>query len=247
MLKTWCKARGQTLLDYEDYLLDGKPVDGLEILLASLALDLPINVVIEDCVWGTLHSGPDFEYPTIVLTSVGGVPCKVIDPIEGSFGDVDTSVTTSTSDASQEKVVIPLTLLEQPTGGRPLVKEPERCSEHDSLSQMNTDLDDLLVEDNTGNVALPAPSGKASPQKCQICHMGVLSCSKLVDHLKLFHPSTKTYCCDQYESAFNNASALMWHHSSIHSVKKIRCHECDYRAVSRSCIKLHVQKHTRGL
>ncbi len=86
------------------------------MLLASIALDVPINVVMRDFVWSTVHDGVDFQYPTVVLTASGAIPCHPLDLEVVCQADVDTSSSTVV-DTTVEEVKILSGLLERPTGG----------------------------------------------------------------------------------------------------------------------------------
>ncbi len=113
----WCGARAFNFMEYYDHLGRGGPADGLEVMLVSLALDTHINVVFDDSVWATGKEGPDFQYPTIVWTNAGALPCKVQDPDSGNLADIDTSHAESTS-TEEERVPASLT---NRVGGCPLI------------------------------------------------------------------------------------------------------------------------------
>ena len=53
-------------MDYYNYLGQGGPPDGLEVMLVSLAIDTRINVIFTDTVCTTVAEGIDFLYPTIM-------------------------------------------------------------------------------------------------------------------------------------------------------------------------------------
>lgn len=41
-------------------------MDGLEVLLVSIAMNTVINVVMDDTVWSTARDGHDFHFLTII-------------------------------------------------------------------------------------------------------------------------------------------------------------------------------------
>ncbi len=77
--------------------------------------------------------------------------------------------------------------------------------------------------------------------------MGLALRTKLAAHLKLYHLDSKNYWCMDCDSAFNTANDLMCHCSNQHSVKKLKYKSCEYRAVTKVRMKLHIRKHTSGL
>ena len=79
--------------EYYEHLGRGGPADGLEVMLASLTLDTHINIVFDNSVWATGKEGVNLEYPIIVWTHTGALPCKVYDPDSGNHVDLDTTVT----------------------------------------------------------------------------------------------------------------------------------------------------------
>ncbi len=167
----WCADRAQTFLMYIQHLESGGCVDGLEVLLVSVTMDININVAQDDVVWASSRDGICFTDPIIVWTMVGALPCKYCDPDNGNLGDVDTSRTTDSADAnstphlvSEPEPLVLGALLHRPKGGRPLVSIPEHC---DALSSDTTDTnpDDQLCVDLSLKKRLKNPnSGCLSPQ-----------------------------------------------------------------------------------
>ena len=50
MVAKWCNACSQIVDDYLDHLLCDRPTDGLEVLLVLIALNVNINVVLDNVV-----------------------------------------------------------------------------------------------------------------------------------------------------------------------------------------------------
>ncbi len=155
--------------------------------------------------------------------------------------------TATTSETSSDPISILNTLKDWPHGRRPLTSLPEQAPMMDSSSQTDTNIEDLFDTDNTIQHVCETPSGKASPQWCPVCRVGLALRTKLAAHLKLYHPDSKNYQCMDCDSAFNTANDLMCHCSNQHSVKKLKCKSCDYWAVTKVWMKLHVCKPTSGL
>ncbi len=135
MVSKWCGARGQFVEDYMDHLLHDGPVDGLEILLVSLALNVMINVVLDDIVWSTNRKGIDFHCPTVLLSTVGAYACILQDSLDGNLADLDTSPNDSVK-CSTETVSVET---KWPGGGWPLTAEKDVTSESGSTTDTNPD------------------------------------------------------------------------------------------------------------
>ncbi len=105
----WCNARGLDFGQYRKHLLEGGAADGLEVLLASVAMDTRINLVFEDTVWSTSADGPDFKFPTIILTLAGAVACLPMDTDSGNVADIDTSKTSESPEVDSDPVPSVLT------------------------------------------------------------------------------------------------------------------------------------------
>ncbi len=254
MITHWCAARGQSLQDYQGHLSRGGLADRLKILLALIALDTPIMIVMADTVWITARSGIDFSLPTVVLTVNGGIPCHYVDPEVGNAADVDTSTNNATASSSSfeqipEHICVPVSLLERPQGGRPLVKFAEYPGGKDNSTSLDTDPDEHLSVHISDPKDKPKskPSGKASPQLCLVCSIRTTSKVTLVHHLCTEHQSSHLFPCANCDTHFNNAADLASHISNSHSKKKIICHHCDYTAVNKSRMCTHVHRHTTGL
>lgn len=136
-------------MHYQVHLDEGGPADSLEVLLVSLALDTPINVIMSDEVWCTARSGLDFQYSIVVLTWGGTRLCKVEDS-DQYLGDIDTSAEKAT-DSVKDEDCVPQPLLEHPKGGHPLAKSHLDSSgpavSSDSASSLS-DIDSLCIADN---------------------------------------------------------------------------------------------------
>ena len=88
----WCAAWGLSLLDYTSHLNRDGHADGLEILLALTALNVNINIITEDHIWSTFHSGVDLWDPTIAWTGASRLVC-FYSSRDGIDPDLDTWVT----------------------------------------------------------------------------------------------------------------------------------------------------------
>ncbi len=165
---------------YEHLQRDG-PVDGLEVLLVSLALNLPVNVILDDIVWTTSKSALDFRNPTILVTNAGAFVCLALDSMDGHLSDHDTTTTDSVDcDKSKEEVAIPPSLVSRPRGGRLLAAEKENVS--DSGSTTDTNLDTEFVKSSVAWVK--GRTWKVSPQSCNIYQVVVKMKTALEFHLK---------------------------------------------------------------
>ncbi len=103
-ISTWCQVRGQSMDDFYDHLQRGGSADGLEILLVSLALDVQINVVLEDIIWTSSTASVDFGKPTILISIAGAYACLLHDSLDGQLADVDTTVTNDSVDPEEDVV-----------------------------------------------------------------------------------------------------------------------------------------------
>ncbi len=111
MAYTWCKAHGQYFMEYQSHLGDGGPADGLEVLLALLAIDIPINVIMRDTVWSTVKDGPDFHHSTVVLCSGGAVPCRPTVSDQGHLANMDTISSSNINESVMDEDRVPEALL----------------------------------------------------------------------------------------------------------------------------------------
>ncbi len=120
--------------------------------------------------------------------------------------------------------------------------------DHNSTSS-ETDPDEHLNECDlsTESRQRQKPTGKASPQQCPLCGIGVASKVTLVHHLCSIHLTTYLFPCEHCNTCFNNAADLASHVSNSHSKKKIVCYHCDYSTVNKSRMQIHVHRHTTGL
>ena len=139
----------------------------------------------------------------------------------------------------------PASLFARPLGGRPLSQEAEYL-EASSLST-DTNPDDEFDVDTQEVCVRQRPSGKASPQNCKVCTVGLKSKSALAGHMKSFHPESRLYCCSICDVAFNCAPDLSSHTSNLHQKKRIKCKHCMYKATSCARMHLHVRIHTGGV
>ncbi len=224
-------------MHYQVHLDEGGPADSLEVLLVSLALDTPINVIMSDEVWCTARSGLDFQYSIVVLTWGGTRLCKVEDS-DQYLGDIDTSAEKAT-DSVKDEDCVPQPLLEHPKGGHPLAKSHLDSSRPTAIFNNSesslSDIDSLFVADNTVKaVSRPILSGVSLPQDCLVCDISVASKIVLVYYLKYFHSGCHPYQCVKCDSHFNNGMDLGCHITNLHLGKKLQCKVCAYRTVNRS-------------
>ncbi len=111
----WCAARGTDFGCYRWHLSEGRAADGLEVLLASIAMDTRINIVLEETVWSTSVDGLDFRYPTVILTFSGAVACLSMDSDASELADIDMS---KTSELPVDEIdLVPSVLLKRKWGG----------------------------------------------------------------------------------------------------------------------------------
>ena len=196
--------------------------DGLEVLLVALSLDLNINVVQELSVWAVHRTGIDFCDPTIVWTSAGAIMCY-FSSCDGVDEDLDISELQPST--SSDDFILP-SLLDRPTGGQPLSAPAEYPEEDSSSTEM--DPDELLEYSNVLERDHARSGGRALPQLCCVCRVGLKFKTALASHLKLFHPAARPYSCPHCDSAFNNVLDLSSHVSNSHQVKKVKCKHCEY-------------------
>ncbi len=165
--------------------MEGGAADGLEVLLASVAMDTRINLVLEDTVWSMSAEGPDFKYPTIIMTLSGAVACLPMESDSGNLAHIDTSKTSESPAEDSEPV--PSVLTKWKWGGHPLiplnVSDSSTQTLSSSSSQTETDVEALME-----NAREKQPHGKttglALPQRCSECSVGLASRKTLAFHLK---------------------------------------------------------------
>ncbi len=211
--------------------------------MVSLTIDTHINIVMEDIVWSTGTKGPNFKYPTVVLTNAGTLLCKVCDSEDRNLGDVDTTRSLVSLEIQDEH--IPVSLTSQKSGGRPLVALQEICDNCDT-TETDTDPHDLLSVDHTERLQRQKSTGKASPQHCMLCCVGLPSRKALAFYLKSIHPQFKPYRCLDCMNAFNNSNNLATHWSNTHRKKVVHCKHCTYTLQTKARMHLHMSIHTTG-
>lgn len=123
--------------DYLEHLLRDGPADGLEVLLVLIALNITINVVLDDVIWATNCKGIDFCCPTVLLSTSGAYACLLQDLLEGNLADLDMMQTDSTDhDAVQDSTPLDTG---RPQGGHPLTVKKDITSESGSTTDTNLD------------------------------------------------------------------------------------------------------------
>ncbi len=231
--------------DYHDHLLRDGPADGLEVLLTSLALNMNINIVIDDLVWATSHTGIDFKCATVLLATTSAFACLTVDSLAGNLADVDTLRTCSSDQdhVSENVQQVDADALDQTKGGHPLTVEKDTTSDSGSTTDTNPDNEFVTL-------SVPCKKHvmmKKSCQLCPVCSIGLSTKGALCFHLKNIHPDSHLFACLQCDSSFNNRSDLAAHIWSIHSVKKVKCKHCVYSMTSGAQMQIHVRTHTSGL
>ena len=93
----------------------------------SLALDVQINVVLEDIVWTTSTASINFGKPAILIMTAGAYACLLHDSLDGQLANVDTTVTTDSIDLEEDRVLLRLHT------GRPLVAIKDVSQESGSM------------------------------------------------------------------------------------------------------------------
>ena len=69
MIKKWLAVHGLSIQEYSMHLLANGSSDSLELWMASMAMNIPINVVIEDSIWSTARDGVELAYTLLLLTT----------------------------------------------------------------------------------------------------------------------------------------------------------------------------------
>ncbi len=140
--------------------------------MTSLAINMHINLVLEDSIWATGKEGVNFKFLTVVCATSGFLPCKVYQADSGELADVDTTKTSDSVDLDSGSVLA--SLKDHVQGGQPLM-DIQPVSEGTDSSSMETDPDQKLVQ-----VVHPVKpkvkcSGRSSPQLCMLCRVGLKS------------------------------------------------------------------------
>ncbi len=137
-------------LDLETYavrLSSGSSSDGLELWLASRAMNRPITVV----------HGPDFAQLTFLLSHYTHGFLYSQDAVDPSIGEMS---------VAGKAAATPSTLMHHALGGRPMVKDVLDLSSLDNSSEM--DLNELLEEGEKELHFVPK-SGRSKKCICLIC------------------------------------------------------------------------------
>ncbi len=142
---------------------------------------------------------------------------------------------------------MPPSLLQCECRGHPLVSAQPVVQMDDTTTSTDTDLEIKLVVDTVARRPHEKTTGKASPQICMICRVGVLSKQALAFHLKHFHLERRPYHYLSCLNSFNNNNDLMSHVSNIHSAKTVNCKYCSYSSTSKVHMRLHIHLHSNGI
>ncbi len=183
----WVHECGLEMEDYYDHLQWDSLADGLEVLLVLLAINVPINIVLEDVVWTLAKQDVNFQNLTILISTAGAQACVIQDSLAGNLVDVDTTVTMNSLNCDKSKDDLILAgLLQRPVGGHPLISTRENVS--DSGSTMDTNPDTEFTKTLVPHVK--GRTWKVTPQLCCVCRVGVKSKAALAFHLKQCHPDS---------------------------------------------------------
>ncbi len=197
MAEKWLVMQGLDLSECLTHLEGDGQCDGLELWLIFMAMNKPINVVMEDAVWSTASEGVDILYLTIALVSTG----------DGIFCEQDDS------EAELEAAALPQPC-SQPKGGCLLVSVLEYPQLLDSDNDQ-TDPKTLMDQDVLAESVLPT-SSQAVPCSCPVCDIGLPSGMVLYCHLCAVHPEEHPYECDDCQHTFNNLRELSSHQLNTH-------------------------------
>ncbi len=203
MIEKWLAVHGLSIQDYSVHLMANGSSDGLELWMASMVMNIPINMVMEDSVWTTARDGVELAYTSLLLTS---------------YNDAILCCEVPNQDLSHEGAAAPP--LQSPLSiprqhrGRPLISIPEYPEQQDS-SHSNTDPIELLDADLVTWAPIPNP-GVAIPRKCPVCGCELISGMALYHHLRDRHPDSRTYQCSICSAAFNNLKERSSHVSNVY-------------------------------
>ncbi len=166
----WVHAYGQDIDHYYEHLLRDGLADGLEVLLVSLALNTPVNIILDDIVWTMSKQDLDFKNLMVLVAMAGAFACLTPDSLDGHLGDLDT-VTTDSVDCkkSKDEVVILSSLIGHSVGGQPLMTTEAGYS--DSGSTTDTNPNSEFVK--TRVVQKKGQMWKVSPQVCFVYNVAV--------------------------------------------------------------------------
>ena len=236
----WLAVHG---LDFEDYVLHlsvGGMADGLEAWLVSVAINTPLNVVMEDTVWSLSISGIDFQYYTLVLTSFGMVVQCLPEENDKSADQQISELQVEPCNSSQRlQGGLPVAALKDSDVDTNSSKEPR----HDS--DMDTDVD-FQFSSQEHDHQLPNCLGVAKARVCPVCSVDIFSGLALIRHMKFVHKAVKPYKCEKCDSCFNNLQEMSSHVATVHRLKTVRCKHCQYSTTMCSKMRQHVCKHTKG-
>ncbi len=143
VLESWLPVCSLDLSEYTAHLLSGGSSDGPEVLAASVAMNIPINVVMDDAVWSTALDGVELAFPTILLSSYDAGFMCVADQDSTDNPSQDTAAAT---DLSHLGAAAPTSSGGVKCLGRPLTAIPEYPNYPDS-DRTDTNPDDLFTEE----------------------------------------------------------------------------------------------------
>ncbi len=69
MIVKWIVIRGMNLQEYLDLLSTGTSVDGLKLWVASMAMNIPISIIMEDSIWSTDWARVNLEGKCYILAN----------------------------------------------------------------------------------------------------------------------------------------------------------------------------------
>ena len=186
--------------EYVALMAQGGEVDGLEVWVASMALEHPLNVIFESAVWSTSADGFDTTYQSLLMMShYTVVLCEhAPDPVEQTaFGDED-------EDMSHLGAAAPVK-----RKGRPVTMTPEYPNRCD-LDSSTTNTEQLFEVATISRPPIPH-AGKVIPCQCPVCAADLSSGVALYHHLQSEHLSEKPYMCCDCGGVYNNLKDLSSH------------------------------------
>ncbi len=156
MMEKWLAVQDLDLETYAVHLSSCRLSDGLELWLASQAMNRPITMIMEDTVISTSVHSPDFAQLTFLLSHyIHGYLCSqdAVDPL-------------LEMDLAGKTAAAPSASMNHALGGQPMVKDVPDLSSPDNNSE--TDPNELLEESDRELCFMPK-LGRSKACICLIC------------------------------------------------------------------------------
>ena len=229
----WLFARGLDIPDYVSHLLNNGACDSLELWLVSAISGTPVSIVQEETVLSTSSAGIDFAFLTIMLTAFGvGVLCEpdilLVSEEENTTPPLDLSSSVIKKWTGQPVAV-----------EHPAVTTGASTSSSSLSSSMETETE-MLMEVPKKSYKPPALAGVAKECTCPVCELVISSGLALGRHIKIEHPDSHSYQCDNCESSYNTVTDLCSHVSIVHRIPSVHCKLCEYTTTTHSRMCQHV-------